>query len=115
MSVLIKGIDMPKEGGMTAIKIWPNGHVEVLIGFPMSNHPEVILEGARMNRKAVGIPTPHGRLIDADAEAKKWGLDKAVKYGNKDAEQQHFSYSTMMMYEIRDILDDAETVIESEE
>lgn len=94
MSVLIKGIDMPKEGGMTAIKIWPNGHVEVLIGFPMSNHPEVILEGARMNRKAVGIPTPHGRLIDADALLK----------GKSD-------HDTISTHEIWN----APTVVESEE
>ena len=65
---------------------------------------------------ANGTPLPkgHGRLIDADAEAKKWGLDKATKYGNEDAEQQHFSYSSMMMYEIADILDDAEVILEAD-
>lgn len=61
------------------------------------------------------LPKGHGRLIDADAEAKKWGLDKATKYGNETAEQQHFSYSTMMMYEIVDILDDADVIIEADE
>ena len=60
------------------------------------------------------LPKGHGRLIDADAEAKKGGLDKATKYGNEDAEQQHFSYSTMMMYEIADILDDADVIIEAD-
>ena len=48
------------------------------------------------------------------AEAKKWGLDKATKYGNETSEQQHFSYSTMMMYEIADILDDADVIIEAD-
>ena len=51
------------------------------------------------------------RYIDADALF-NWGkfkLSGAVKYGNKDAEQQHFSYSTMMMYEIADEIDDAPT------
>ena len=61
------------------------------------------------------VPTPHGRLIDADATMKQWGLDKATKYGNETAEQQHFSYSSMMMYEIVDILDDAQIVIEAED
>ena len=43
------------------------------------------------------------RLIDADALFnQKYKLSDAVKYGNKDAEQQHFSYSTLMMYEIAD-------------
>lgn len=62
----------------------------------------------------VELPEKHGRLIDADATMKQWGLDKATKYGNETAEQQHFSYSTMMMYEITDILDDALVVIEAE-
>lgn len=52
------------------------------------------------------------RLIDADAlfnwNGKK--LSDAVKYGNKDSEQQSFSYSTLMMYEIADEIDDAPTI-----
>ena len=60
------------------------------------------------------LPKGHGRLIDADAEIKKWGLDKATKYGNETSEQQHFSYSSMMMYEIADILDDANVILEAD-
>lgn len=108
MSILIKGVEMPKGDSGLVLVIFKDGTVY---------SPGPLTKGLirEKNVEAVPVPTPHGRLIDADAEAKKWGLDKAVKYGNKDAEQQHFSYSTMMMYEIRDILDDAETVIESEE
>ena len=36
-----------------------------------------------------------------------YDLTKCVKYGNKDAGQQHDSYSTMMMYEIADEIMDA--------
>lgn len=36
-----------------------------------------------------------------------YDLTKCVKYGNKDAGQQHDSYSTMMMYEIADEIIDA--------
>lgn len=52
------------------------------------------------------------RLIDADALFKYNGrsLSDAVKYGNKDAEQQEWSYSTMMMYEIADEIDSAPTI-----
>lgn len=52
------------------------------------------------------------RLIDADAlfNYGKYKLSDAVKYGNKSEEQQHFSYSTMMMYEIADEILDAPTV-----
>ena len=50
------------------------------------------------------------RLIDADAFIEAWNLNKATKYGNKDADQQRFSYGTMMMYEIADAIEDAPTV-----
>ena len=35
------------------------------------------------------------------------GCENAVKYGNKSAEQQHKSYSSMMLYEIADEINNA--------
>ena len=49
-------------------------------------------------------------LIDRDALLKDMGLTDAVKYGNKDAEQQYRSYSTWMSYEIADAIWDAPAV-----
>ena len=49
------------------------------------------------------------RLIDADALLEQYNLKDATKYGNKDAEQQEHSYSTMMLYEIADMIDGAPT------
>ena len=49
------------------------------------------------------------RLIDADALLEQYNLKDATKYGNKDAEQQAHSYSTMMLYEIADMIEDATT------
>ena len=52
------------------------------------------------------------RLIDGD-KLFNWGdckLSDAVKYGNKTADQQHWSYSTVMMYEIADEIADAPTI-----
>ena len=49
------------------------------------------------------------RLIDADALLEQYSLKDATKYGNKDAEQQTHSYSTMMLYEIADMIEDAPT------
>ena len=49
------------------------------------------------------------RLIDADALLEQYNLKDATKYGNKDAEQQAHSYSTMMLYEIADMIEDAST------
>lgn len=48
--------------------------------------------------------------IDREALMKNfcgYDLTKCVKYGNKDANQQHNSYSTMMMYEIASEIEDA--------
>lgn len=50
------------------------------------------------------------RLIDADELMERYNLKDATKYGNKDAEQQMHSYSTLMLYEIADMIDDAPTV-----
>jgi hypothetical protein len=50
------------------------------------------------------------RLIDADALMCDMGCVGAVKYGNKTAEQQHNSYSTLMLYEIADYIEDAPTI-----
>ena len=50
------------------------------------------------------------RLIDADALLENYNLKDATKYGNKNAEQQYNSYSTLMMYEIADMIEDAPTV-----
>lgn len=49
-------------------------------------------------------------LIDRYALLKDMGLTDAVKYGNKDAEQQYRSYSTWMSYEIADSIWDAPAV-----
>ena len=49
------------------------------------------------------------RLIDAYALLEQYNLKDATKYGNKDVEQQARSYSTMMLYEIADMIEDAPT------
>lgn len=49
-------------------------------------------------------------LIDKNALLKSMGLTDAVKYGNKDYEQQTRSYSTWMSYEIADAILDAPVV-----
>ena len=63
----------------------------------------------------VEIPEKHGDLIDRDWLMDGWmDLRNATKYGNKTAEQQRHSYSTLMMYEIADAVDDAPTIFEAE-
>ena len=41
-------------------------------------------------------------------------LSECTKYGNKDAEQQNKSYSTMMMYEVADLVDDLIEIVKQE-
>ena len=53
-------------------------------------------------------------LIDKGALLEQYGLKDATKYGNKNAEQQAHSYSTLMLYEIADMIDDMPTVTEAE-
>ena len=47
-------------------------------------------------------------------EEKTSFLSDCTKYGNKDAEQQNKSYSTMMMYEVADLIDDLIEIIKQE-
>ena len=54
------------------------------------------------------------RLIDADALLEQYNLKDATKYGNKDAEQQEHSYSTMMLYEIADMIEGAPTAYDTD-
>ena len=41
-------------------------------------------------------------------------LSDCTKYGNKDAERQKNSYSTMMMYEVADLVDDLIEIVKHE-
>ena len=41
-------------------------------------------------------------------------LSDCTKYGNKDAEQQNKSYSTVMMYEVADLVDDLIEIVKQE-
>lgn len=45
--------------------------------------------------------------IERGALLKAFGCENAVKYGNKGAKQQHNSYSSMMLYEIADEINDS--------
>lgn len=98
MGIYIKCMEMPKKEGLIyPIRICFDGKV---LGY----YGNVI-------GQAIELP-PHGRLIDADALMDGWmNLREATKYGNKTKEQLEHSYSTMMMYEIADVIEDAPTII----
>ena len=54
MSILIKGMDMPKDGGLLCVNIYPDGKVCINLDLDCK-------------RIATAFPVPpHGRLIDAN-------------------------------------------------
>ena len=57
-----------------------------------------------------GTPIAEGDLISREGIRKAlneaFDCENATKYGNKNAEQQSKSYSTLMLYEIADIIED---------
>ena len=59
---------------------------------------------------ANGTPITESDLISREAIRKAlneaFDCEDATKYGNKNAEQQDKSYSTLMLYEIADIVED---------
>lgn len=89
MSILIKGMDMPKEEGRV-LKIFPDGRVAINLNDNVA--------------KAVEIP-PHGRLIDADALHYS-----RVRIYHEDGTVGGYN-AVVMSAEIKD----APTIIEAEE
>ena len=45
---------------------------------------------------------------------RSWKREHCTKYGNKDVEQQNKSYSTMIMYEVADLVDDLIEIVKQE-
>ena len=93
MSVLAKGMDMPKEGNETIIRIQPNGSV-------------LDQYGDHLAITAVSVP-PHGRLIDAD-KLYKWIKAECNPYGKPTIGKE----DGMRVIEI---IEACHTVIEAEE
>ncbi len=71
MSVLIKGIDLPKEGNWITIRIEPDGSCDK----PNWQGDCTLLKGVQ----AIEIP-PHGDLIDRDEQIERaWRLNLSTR------------------------------------
>ena len=57
--------------------------------------------------------TPMSNIVEK-LEEKTEFLKDCTKYGNESAEQQEKSYSTMMMYEVADLVDDLIGIVKQE-
>jgi hypothetical protein len=70
-------------------------------------------ETAEMFLKAFDESVPMANIVEK-LEEKTEFLKDCTKYGNKSAEQQEKSYSTMMMYEVADLVDDLIDIVKQE-
>ena len=95
MTILIKGMEMPMSGDVLDILVFPNGEVQKRCSV---NAFHLVQEAS-----AIPVPTPHGRLIDADAlKVERPITDGSITVG--------VSYAIT-----RKEIDEAPTVIEEEE
>ena len=102
MSVIIEGLTLPKHNPKEIDK-------NVLIGYAIvkeDNTAELCLEGVRYLIKM--LPTPHGRLIDADAVEKQ-----LQKYWYEEYPNQEASYHRAFM-DSNACVKDLPTIIEAE-
>lgn len=78
----------------------------VMIGFPkLTRHEDKII--------ATNTRKPMDNIVEK-LEEKTEFLKDCTKYGNENAEQQEKSYSTMMMYEVADLVDDLIDIVKQE-
>ena len=98
MSLIIKGMDMPKRGEYLHLEIYPNGLV-----WGDNGH-----EWVKHEAQAIEIPTPHGRLIDGDELRDiikdiipSWGIEPKIPT---------YKDTTVMKY-----INDAPTILEAED
>ena len=97
MSVIIEGLTLPKHNPKEIDK-------NVLIGYAIvkeDNTAELCLEGVHYLIKM--LPTPHGKLIDADG----------VLRNNAIFADREFIHPSMQVT-LREIIDEAPTIIEAE-
>ncbi len=96
MSIILKGIDIPKNNEYIPMRIYGNGHIWI--------------NGAYKG-VAIQIPTPHGRLIDADALETVF-KDMAKCEWNQKASPISWAYA---FEDTIDEIYDAPTILEAEE
>ena len=105
MNILIKGMEMPEENhDYGGVKVWVDLRVYTDGSVLCRNLAGDFVD---LGKCAVEVPTPHGRLIDADALMELY--EPAPEDGN---EWEHYTTTISV---IRQNIKDAPTVIESEE
>lgn len=110
MSVLIKGMDMPKSCRECPCSSW-EGSAEKPRSFCHATKDHNETTNGREACPLVEVPTPHGRLIDADAHVaniKEWYCGKC------NDNYQGVRCRACEAGDFMDYIEDAPTVIEGE-
>ena len=115
MSLIIKGVDMPQHAAVNGEKdtvykcvilVHPDNSVELVIDIKFASAYD---NGHNIQRyPLVEVPTPHGRLIDADTVEKR-----LQKYWYEEYPNQEASYHRAFM-DSNDCVKDSPTIIEAE-
>lgn len=116
MSILIKGMEMPKHAGVNEDK--DTVYRCIVIAHP-DNSAELVIDtefaspydnGHNVKRyPLVEVPTPHGRLIDADA------LIRVIEDNDYTLVARHNTTDRgMFTVGIKQAVDEAQTIIEAE-
>lgn len=95
MSMILKGIDLPKKDKSLYIRIF-NEEIEIV-------HMLDAYEVEHTNAQAIQIPKGHGRLIDGDYA--KYNLEN---YSDLPTKYLHMDL-------VREAIEDAPTILEAEE
>ena len=97
MSIILKGIDIPKDAQAVQISYWTKDGRYITESYP--------------SLRIVEIPTPHGRLIDADVfreECYKM-MDKLM-----ESTSEHLSMEALSLLCGFSLISDAPTILEAE-
>ena len=109
MSVLIKGMEMPKK----CEQCWFFGTDSARVGYCYLLKVELPLpDGVPQDCPLVEVPTPHGRLIDADDLRLLYDFNGYKPTG--DMTEEEFDRLMCRLPVIRLNIDDMPTIIESE-
>ena len=87
--------------------------VQLEIGCELKDGWKATLNSKEDAIKRWNTRTPMANILEK-LEEKTEFLKDCTKYGNESAEQQEKSYSTMMMYEVADLVDDLIDIVKQE-
>ena len=100
MSIILKGIDLPRNGDCHHITIYDNGNTYITTS-------NVLYETDRKDVEAIQIPKDHGRLIDGDELRKEFNRTESGYCGGWEFCDKP--------EDVQLLIDETPTILEAEE